>query len=243
MCRPRLSAAQAGRLSVSDPRISAVIVVRNGERYLAEAIESVLAQAAVPAELIVVDDGSTDGSRAIADAYGSPVRCVPIAQRGIGGARNVGVAASRGEYVAFVDSDDLWTPGCLRALGSALEADPALDIAFGYVRQFVSPDIEPASAARLRCRSEPEPGYLVGAAVIRRVTLDRVGPFHEDLSTGDFIDWIARARDAGIRELLVSEHVLWRRIHETNHGLVHVDKRGDYARILKRALDRRRAAG
>ena len=227
---------------MSGPRISAVIVVRNGERYLAEAIESVLAQAMTPIELLVIDDGSTDRSPTIAGGYGPPVRCIPIEPRGIGGARNVGVGAARGECVAFLDADDVWTPDCLQALGTALEADERLEVAFGHVRQFVSPDLEPEAAARLRCRSALEPGYLVGASLIRRQTLERIGSFHEDLSTGDFVDWIARAREAHLREQLIPEQVLWRRVHGTNHGIVHVDQRGDYARILKRALDRRRAA-
>jgi glycosyltransferase involved in cell wall biosynthesis len=227
---------------MSGLRVSAVIVVHNGERYLGEAIDSALTQAPAPIEVLVIDDGSTDGSRAIAERFGPPVRSIPIGRRGIGGARNVGVTESRGECVAFLDSDDLWTPACLRVLSEAFVHEPELQVGFGHVRQFISPDLDPAASARLRPRDDLEPGYLVGAALIRRQTLAEIGPFHEDLATGDFIDWTARAREAGVRERLVGEHVLWRRVHETNHGIVHADKRGDYARILKRALDRRRAA-
>lgn len=225
------------------PQISAVIVVRDGERYLGEAIGSALAQELAPCEVIVIDDGSIDGSRATAEEFVGRVRCVSIEPRGIGGARNVGVDVSTGEWVAFLDADDVWHPRSLRVLAGAFADDPGLELAFGHVRQFISPDLDAAAAGRLTLRSELEPGYLVGASLIRRSALDRVGPFLEEFLTGDFIDWVARARDLGVREKLLGDHVLSRRLHTTNHGIVRLDRRVDYAHVLKRALDRRRAAG
>jgi hypothetical protein len=68
-----------------------------------------------------------------------------------------------------------------------------------------------------------------------------VGPFREDLVSGEFIDWMARARELSLHETVLDDHVLWRRIHSSNHGLVRADARKDYARVLKWALDRRRA--
>jgi glycosyltransferase involved in cell wall biosynthesis len=227
---------------MTEPRVSAVIVVHNGERYLGAAIDSVLVQRPRPFEVIVIDDGSTDETAALAAGFGSPVRCVSQARRGIGAARNAGIALSRGDFVAFLDSDDLWTPESLGCLLAAFATEPGLELAFGRVRQFISPDVQPGASQRLVVRDDLEPGYLVGAVLIRRAALERVGSFCEQVSTGDFLDWIARAREAGVREALVPEHVLWRRVHESNHGLIHADRRTDYARILKRALDRRRAA-
>lgn len=225
-----------------EPRVSVVIAVYNDDRYLAEAIESTLEQRPRPHEVIVVDDGSIDASGAVARRFESPVRCISQSHRGIAAARNTGIAATGGDYVALLDADDLWTARTLSALLGIFAADPGLDLAFGHVRHFISPDVDEAEAARLSCRTGLEPGYLASGVLLRRAALAQVGPFREELVSGEFIDWIARAREQGLREALVPDHVLWRRVHSGNHGIRRRDARGDYARVLKSALDRRRAA-
>lgn len=224
---------------MSAETVSMVMPVYNGERHLQAALSSLLAQTEPAVEIIVVDDGSTDASAEIASRFGAPVRVVRTAHAGIAPTRNVGVRATRSEVVGFLDADDLWTPDALHRLRSRLSSDPDLDLVFGHVRQFLSPELEPAEAERLLVPDSLEPAYLVGGVLIRRRALDRVGPFREDLRTGEFIDWIARAREQGLGEALVDDHVLWRRVHGTNHGRLQAD-RHDYARILKAALDRRR---
>ena len=93
------------------PALSVIIPVWNGERYLGEAIESVLAQeAAPPMELIVVDDGSEDGSTAVAERFGPTVRCARIAHSGLAAARNAGLVLARGEYLLHLDADDVLPP-------------------------------------------------------------------------------------------------------------------------------------
>lgn len=218
-----------------------MIPVRDGERYLGAAIESALAQR--PAEVIVVDDGSGDGSAGLANSFGEPVHVVSQPPRGIAAARNRGVAESRGDYLAFLDADDWWTPEAVNSQLRAFAADEMLELVFGHVREFVSPDLDEREASRVVCRTELEPGYLVGAVLLRSSVLARVGSFTEELVTGDFVDWMARARELGVREALIPDHVLWRRVHGANHGRLRADAREDYARLLKWALDRRRAAG
>jgi glycosyltransferase involved in cell wall biosynthesis len=225
---------------VSEPRISVVVPVHNCERYLRSALDSVLGQNPPPFEVTVVDDGSTDDSLAVAQRFGAQVRCVAQARRGVGGARNAGLAASSGDYVAFLDADDLWTARALRSLLAPLAADSRLDLAFGHVRHFISRDLDRTTASRLLRRPGLEPGYLAGAMLVRRGAFDRVGGFREDIAIGDFIDWMARARECGLREAIVGEHVLWRRLHGSNHGRRAEEARTDYARVLKAALDRRR---
>lgn len=112
---------------------SVVIPCRNGERFLAAAIASVRAQTRAPCEIIVVDDGSTDASRAVALAAG--VTSLSLGQpSGVSAARNHGIDASRGDVVAFLDADDMWDPDHLARLLGALERHPEADIAFGLVR-------------------------------------------------------------------------------------------------------------
>jgi glycosyltransferase involved in cell wall biosynthesis len=225
---------------VSEHSVSVVVVVRDGARYLAEALTSALGQTAPPAEVIVVDDGSVDGSRQVAESFGSPVRVLAQAPLGIAIARNRGVADAGGELVAFLDADDIWPPGALACRLRGFEADPPPDVVWGWVRQFRSADLEPALAAQMRCPSGRYPAHLPGGALISRAVFTRVGPFAGDLRMGEFVDWVARARDLGIREATVPEVVLHRRVHADNHTRRHREDLADLTVALRRTLHRRR---
>jgi glycosyltransferase involved in cell wall biosynthesis len=225
-----------------EPRISVVIPVRNGARYLGEAIDSLLAQQPPVHEVLVVDDGSDDASAGIAEGYGDPVRCLRRPACGPGAARNAGIAASRGELIGFLDADDRWGSDALRGRMAVLCADPTLELAFGHVRQFIDPDVDPQTRNRLPASPDAEPRYLLGTMLARRGTLDRIGPFREDLQAGDFIDWIVRAREAGVRSGFVPDLVLWRRAHGENLSHRRATLARDYARVVKASLDRRRTA-
>ena len=223
-----------------DAPVSAVIPVFNGERYLAEAIESVLAQKPGPLELIVVDDGSTDGSAAVARRY-ADVRYVHRANGGIGAARNQGLAHARGGFIAFLDADDLWTPGKLSLQLQAFADDPGLDIVSGHVEQFYSPELAESLARRVRRPDALLPGHAFGAMLVRREAFARVGPVSTLREKAECVDWCLRASDLGLRVRMLPETVLRRRLHEANHGLGRADGFGDYAHALKASLDRRRA--
>jgi glycosyltransferase involved in cell wall biosynthesis len=145
--------------------VSVVIPVHNGSRYLGEAIASVQAQTMPPTEVIVVDDGSTDGSGELALSLGAV--CVRQEQAGSGPARNAGAREARGEAIAFLDADDLWAPRKLELQVRALEDDAGLDGSFGWAQQFVSPDLPTEQREKLRCPDEPQPGIHAGALLIR----------------------------------------------------------------------------
>ncbi|TWT89734.1 putative glycosyltransferase EpsJ [Pseudobythopirellula maris] len=113
------------------PKVSVVIPCYNGEAYLREAIDSALEQAHEPLEVIVVDDGSTDGSAAIADSYGPPVRVLRQENQGESVARNRGIDESQGEWVAFLDADDVWRPSKLAEQLSVVE-DGVVCVHTGY---------------------------------------------------------------------------------------------------------------
>jgi glycosyltransferase involved in cell wall biosynthesis len=224
---------------LTQPDVSVVIPAYNAERYLGEAIESVLAQSLQPSEVIVVDDGSTDGTAAIASSYGPPVRCVSHGKVGLAATLNAGVAAATGELLGFVDADDLWCPGKQEAQAAALAADPALDGVFGQVKQFRSPELTPAERESLALPPEDQRGLAKGAMLIRRSSFLRVGPFATEWTLGEFIDWYARAVDAGLKFMTLPDVVLRRRLHRTNTGIVARDSRLDYVRILRAVVDRR----
>src|SRR5206468_12431473 len=191
--------------------------------------------------LLVVDDGSKDETATIVSQYsGSGVRLIQQPPRGAAPARNAGVRLARHQLLAFLDADDLWTSTKLERQCAELQSDPTLDMVFGYVRQFVSPDVEAARRARLRCPNESIPGYLAGTMLIRRESFERVGLFETEWGIGEFLAWYARAQLLGLREKMLSAVLLERRLHSANQGVLKRCDRSDYVRILKKILDRRR---
>ena len=223
---------------MADARVSAIIPVLNGERYLAEAIESVLAQMSPVSEVVVVDDGSTDGSRAVAERFGPPVRLVSSTHAGAGAARNRGVQESSGDLLAFLDADDIWLSGKLERQLAALGEDPAADFALGHSEEFVSPELDAAAKARLAPRPA-RASFAPSALVASRVVMERI-PF-STAPVGEFLDWILQARDQGVRGVMVPDVVMRRRLHENNSSLRSRESCGEFARMIKRSLDRRRA--
>jgi glycosyltransferase involved in cell wall biosynthesis len=225
-----------------DPFVTAIVPVHNGGRYLAEALESILEQGRDDCEIIVVDDGSTDDSAAIAQGYGSVVRYLYQPQRGPGSARNSGIAEARGQFVAFLDADDRWMERKLEIQLAAFDADPTLDVAFGHVQQGLSPELDLTQAPTKRFAMEVVPGHLPGTMLARREAYFQVGPFSTRWTLGDGIDWYLRAVDLQLRMRMLPDVLLWRRIHDTNIGIRQRSSRQDYVHIVKAALDRRRAS-
>ena len=113
----------------SAPTISVIIPCYNGARFLRETLASALGQTRPPLEVIVVDDGSTDDSAAIAESFGPPVRVIRQANQGESKARNVGLRQSRGKYVLFLDSDAMISRSSVARLVERMESDPTVGIA------------------------------------------------------------------------------------------------------------------
>jgi glycosyltransferase involved in cell wall biosynthesis len=211
-------------------QVSVVIPVRDGERYLGEAVESVLGQRHAPSEVLVVDDGSRDRTADVAAVFPG-VEVVKQEPRGVGAALNCGVSRARCELLAFLDADDVWLPEKLERQIAVLRQRPDVEAVFGHVEQFVD-GCAPRAA---------EPGYAPGTMLIRRGSLERIGPFATGWRVGDFIDWWARALDRGLQTVLLADVVLRRRVHGANVGIRLSAERGEYARVLKAVLDRRRS--
>jgi glycosyltransferase involved in cell wall biosynthesis len=227
--------------TAGDSTLSVVVPCHNGAVYLAAALRSALEQSHAPLEVLVVDDGSTDDSVAIAESFGPPVRSLRQPASGAAAARNRGLDEARGELIAFLDADDLWTPGAIERLVRTLLSSAENDAVIGATEQFASPELDPAARARLRFEPGPFVARLSGALVVRRAAFDRVGRFSTELTTGEFVDWFLRAEDRGVRTVEIPDVVLRRRLHRTNHGVVQAAARNDYVRVIKAALDRRRA--
>ncbi|HUN54984.1 MAG TPA: glycosyltransferase family A protein [Smithella sp.] len=225
------------------PLVSVIIPVFNTEKYLSEAIESILAQSYSPMELIIVDDGSTDSTAKIAKRFGSLVRYHYQENSGAGVARNQGIAMAKGDYFAFLDADDLWMPEKMKRQWEAFEENPHLDMVFGHIRQFYTPELPQTQKERTRIPVEIMPGHHAGAMLIKKEAFLRVGLFKKELRVGEFIDWYARATELNLKSIMLPDVLMKRRIHTSNMGITLRDQRSGYIHALKAALDRRRSGG
>jgi glycosyltransferase involved in cell wall biosynthesis len=223
--------------------VSVVILAHGYARLLPAAIGTALNQEIPELELLVVEPEPSDQVAQILDRYGdTPVRHLASDGDTPGAGRNAGVSAASGSLLAFLDADDLWPPRRLVAGRSALESDPDLDAAFGRMRTFQdrrgTPIAEPAEAAKVA--GPPQTARMITAAVFRRASLERVGPFDTETLLGSEMEWVARAEDAGLRFGRLDDVVLLRRSHPENTTRIHRREYGDYARVLKQVIDRRR---
>jgi glycosyltransferase involved in cell wall biosynthesis len=219
---------------MNEHSIATIIPAYNCERYLAEAIESVLAQNYRPLEIIVIDDGSTDDTAKIAKRFEPAIQYCFQANGGIGSARNRGIGLAHSDFIAFLDADDLWPEGKLEHQMLAFHDNREIEAVFGLVQQFEQSSGGTTDVGALMT------GQLASSMLIRRESFDRVGPFRTDIKLGEFVDWYMRASEKGLRSRMLAEVVLRRRIHDSNIGLRHRDSSSDYVRLLKNALDRRR---
>lgn len=221
------------------PRVSAVIPVFNGERFVAEALDSVLGQEYPALELIVVDDGSTDGTAAVLDRYGDRIRRFRQSNAGSGAARNRGLRLATGEYLAFLDSDDRWLPGRLQKQVDVLMSQPHVQLVWGFVREFSDPEnlLPPDRLDRRIGGNHP------GALLARRGALEQIGDFAEDGMQVEVVEWIAHLRRLNLPEVLLPNVVMERRLHSGNKGREATDRmRSQYLRVLHDHLASKRSS-
>jgi len=222
------------------PFVSVIIPVFNGEKYLASAIESVLSQTYSHYEVIVVDDGSTDSTRQVAQLFEGRVRYFFKEHSGLGATLNWAIKKARGEYFAFLDADDLWVRNKLELqLDTILK--PNVDMVFGYVEQFISPELSGEKRRKISCPKKPEIGIVKGTLLIGRETFLKVGMFAVEYRVGEFIEWYMRAKGMGLKAEILPIVLMKRRIHKTNTTTQGKAIMRDYVRALKSGLDRRRA--
>ncbi len=222
------------------PLVSVIIPAYNGERFLGEALASVHAQDyAGELELIVVDDGSTDGTATLARSTPG-VRYLHQPNRGNASARNHGVAAARGDLIAFLDQDDLWLPRKTRVQVDWLAAHPELDFVSCHTSLRFEPGADPDPPAYRGLPRSNFPSYVPSGLLARRSAFARLGPFNEALAYGSDTDWFFRAADARIPSAMIPEVLFEKRIHESNLGAQVPAMRRDLFAVLRASVQRKR---
>ncbi len=216
--------------------ISVIIPVYNGAAFLADAFETVLRQACAPLEIIVVDDGSTDETASILRGYGDRLTPVYQSNQGPPAARNHGLALAQGEFIAFLDADDLWHEDKLAVQLERLMADGALQVVLGHT-QFVQQAKVPIHGVTYI--GKPCPQLFLGSALFRRAAFEKVDIFDITFRYCDDWDWFLRAQYLHLRMEMYPEVVLYYRRHQ--HNLTRSPQsRQELLRLLRRSLHRQR---
>jgi glycosyltransferase involved in cell wall biosynthesis len=200
--------------SAENPLVSVIIPVYNGERYLSQALDSALAQEYSPMEIVVVDDGSTDCSADLARGYES-VQYLYQPNGGPAVARNTGIAASCGEFIAFLDHDDVWEPWKLRIEMDCFREHPDLGYTMARGEFIFEVGTERPAWAVLQ-QGDGVPVPLQGALVVRRTVFDLIGLLDPSFRAAEDTEWIMRANDAHVSMIVLDGALVRRRIHEAN---------------------------
>jgi glycosyltransferase involved in cell wall biosynthesis len=221
--------------------VSVIVPVYNGERFLAEALNSIFAQDYRPIEVIVVDDGSDDRTAEIARDF-ADIRCLRQSNQGLAAARNAGIREAHGEFIAFLDADDLMLPNKLTVQMQYLLDHPEVGCVLCRQKPLWEPDTPiPAWLRPDRVFGDPG-GVIPPSALVRRVSIQRAGGFDPTYRVAEGMEWLGRLRDAGVRIAVVPEVLMLRRIHDSN--LTHQNRqlREGLLRGLKGKIDRMRAS-
>ena len=239
--------------------IAVVVPAFNRAQFIAEALNSVFGQTRQPAEIIVVDDGSTDGTADIAEALG--VKVLRQSNLGPSAARNAGVAATSQPWIAFLDSDDVWLPDKLESQWDALSRCPGAGVAFCDFSQFedgrtvvasffqgnvdyqrvqrsvLGPDSALCARESLFGGCYNEGGYFIrgSSLLVRRDVLNEAGLFDPDLHYWE--DYELLARMFALTSAVVVERILWRqRIHRSNTTANHLEVLKGTAKVGDKVL-------
>lgn len=214
-------------------KISVIIPAFNAALYLGEAIESVLAQTMPADEIIVVDDGSDDNTAGLAEKY-PRVHVIHQPNQGCAVARNTGIAASSGTWLAFLDADDIWLPEKLALQSGYLKQHPSCQAVFGMAENFFSPELDSEQRARLYCPSGRMSGICAGAMLIRREAFSKVGAFDPKMRLSQFIEWFTRFSESGMEHFVLPDLALRRRVHLNNTTAVRrEDVHANYLKIAR----------
>ena len=226
-------------MAITTPQISVIIPIYNNALYIQEAIRSVLSQGIEKLEILVIDDGSTDDFEEKIKGFNNPhIRLIKQINSGAAAARNNGIKNAKGEFLAFLDADDIWAPNKLKLQLEVLINREDINMVYGQVKEFYDSSI--LGYDDLQKNAKTFVGYISGALLISKKDFLSVGDFQSKWKVAEFIDWYDRAKYVGLSEFLLPDMLMFRRIHSGNIDRLHRPDAKQYVAVLKEALDRRR---
>lgn len=220
--------------------VSVILIVKDGEAFIAEALESVLHSSIQPLETLVIDDRSRDRTREVASGF-PHATVIPQRSTGLTEAYNEGIERARGELIAFISHDDRWLPGKLDRQLEAMTDRPELEFTVTLVRHFLEPGAIPPECFRRELLDEPVAGFIMETLVARRRCFEMVGLLDPGYGPGSDTDWFARATDLKVPHLLIPEVLVEKRVHGGNSSLHNRQSNQQLLTLLRSSLHRKHA--
>lgn len=205
--------------------LSILIPVYNAEKYIEEAVRTCLCMNH-SYELILVEDGSSDDSRAVLcdllarKAFPAPTTIVLRRHKGQASSRNDALRLARGRRILYLDADDYFLSDAIDVMMAAADNDPSCMLVSALCKDFISPELTSEEASQLKIEPNPYRRMLAGCMLVKRELYDRIGMYDEGLSSSETAQWVLRMRDAGVHVMEINDVVLARRYHKTNLGRV-----------------------
>lgn len=221
--------------------ISVILIAQNAERFLAQAIDSVRCQRLLPTEILLVLGQSTDGTDDVAKRFSDVVQ-IRQSGRGIADAWNTGIVHSRGELLAFLSSDDLWTEDKLEVQVGRMRTEPALAYTVAHFRYMLEPGHPWPRGLRPDLANRTLIGRIMETLIARREVFERLGGFDCSLSTAEDVDFFLRAQEAQLAMAVLPELLLHKRLHDSNASLAAETNTKNLMQTLRRSISRRAQA-
>ncbi len=223
--------------------VSVIVPVYNGDKFIESTINRLKNQHYQPLEIIVIDDGSTDGTAEVAAKFKDSIRYVYQPNSGPAAARNNGIKIAKGEAIAFLDIDDMWSDDKLQIQTSYLVANPSVDIVQGLIQQITIPEEKSKNPASFEIASQAYQFINLGSAIYRKSVFDKIGLLDETLKYAEDYDWFLRAWENNIYKVVLDRVTLFYRKHDNNMTKGKQLVELGFVRIYKKHLDRCRAKG
>jgi len=223
--------------------VDIIVPVYNCEKFICEAINSILLQTWKDFQIIVVDDGSTDRSAALVKEMQQTDKRIKLIQpgkQGLSATLNTGIRNSKAAFVAFLDADDLWEQTKLEKQMKILLEQEKISACFTQIKEFETFE-NPDEVQTYRARDKALNGVAKLSFVGRRSLFEQFGLFADKTTTGDFVQWFSPIINAGSKYIIIPEVLAYRRIHDDN--FTRNIKPTDYLRIIKAHLDAKKNNG
>ena len=197
--------------------VSCIVPVFNGEKYIAETIESILSQTYPNIEIIVINDGSTDNTLSVLNPFDKHLSLHSQSNLGQSAARNAGLKMAKGDYISFLDADDLWDPEKTQLQVDHLTANPSILACFAHVRNFWIPELqsEKEQLEREGLIKFIHP-FSLCTFLAKRCVFEQLGNFKTELSYGEDSDLFTRLKEAQLPIDVIPRCLAFRRLHESN---------------------------
>jgi glycosyltransferase involved in cell wall biosynthesis len=223
------------------PLFSVIIPVYNGEKYIAEAIQSVFDDDWDSFEVIVIDDGSIDATAAIVKRFPEVIYKYQE-NKGVATARNEGLNLAKGAYIAFLDADDIWLSGRFAKSYEYLMDHPDVDYLLGMQLMFLEPGIQQPAHINDEMLIQPTAAYGTCVMTGRKSCFERVGLFNPAYRTAEDSEWMVRANEIGLKMVYLPYAVIKRRVLGESLSVHDLEERKMITfRMMKESIQRKKA--